>query len=102
MTLQARHFIDVSDIIGIHLLCSECGIELLLPFTGELRVKKFRNCPHCNATWTTASATSMESAIEEAIRIVRMVAGLLQNTPGFSLTLEIRAAKPPAFPAPVA
>jgi uncharacterized paraquat-inducible protein A len=99
MTVQARHFIDLSDIVGIRLLCSECGIEVLLPFTGELKVKKFRNCPHCNATWTT-NGTSIEPTIEEALRTIRIVADLLHHTPGFSLTLEIKAAKSSASPAP--
>jgi hypothetical protein len=91
VTVQAKRFIELSDIIGLRLRCGECAAELLLPFTGEIRVKKFRTCPHCNAAWTT-NGTTIEPAIEEAMRAVRILAGLLQGGygTGFSLTLEIK------------
>src|ERR1700681_4287382 len=92
MTIQAKHFIELSDIVGVRLRCGECSAELSLPFVGELRVKKLKTCPHCNAAWTT-NGTSMEPAIEEVVRAVRTMANLLNGgfKVGFSLTLEINA-----------
>jgi hypothetical protein len=91
MTIQAKRFIELSDILGLRLRCGECAAELSLPFTGEIRVKKLRTCPHCNAAWTT-NGTSIEPAIEDAMRSIRILANLLQGgyKAGFSLTLEIK------------
>jgi DNA-directed RNA polymerase subunit RPC12/RpoP len=87
MTIQ-----ELSDILGMRLRCNECSTEILVPFDREIRVKKFRTCPHCNAAWTT-NGTSIENAIEEAMQTVRVLANLLQGggfRAGFSLTLEIK------------
>jgi len=93
MTVQAKHFIELSDIIGIRLRCAECSAELLLPLAHEIKVKKLRNCPHCNANWTT-NGTSIEQEIEEVMRHVQILANLLRGIgfkAGFSLALEINA-----------
>jgi hypothetical protein len=78
MTIQAKRFIELSDIIGLRLRCAECDAELLLPLAHELRVKKLRNCPHCNAGWTT-KGTSIEPEIEQVMRHVGALSDLLSG-----------------------
>lgn len=97
MTIQTKHFIDLSSILAVRLRCNECEAEVLLPLLKDLRVKKLRVCPHCEHAWTT-NGTSIELAIEEALKAIKALARLLNGDfpVGFSLTLEINADNPAA------
>ena len=94
MTIQTKHFIDLHSILSLRLRCNKCQIELLLPLSKEIWVKRLRACPNCDNAWTT-NGSSIEPAIEDAIASIKKLARLLNGDfpVGFSLTLEIEVGK---------
>ena len=94
MTIQTKHFVEVSDIQGLRISCKHCGATIFLPFTKDFDVKKFLRCPLCREGWIIYNdgGSSIEPAVQEAVDAIRNLNRILGDHPdlGGALTLEIR------------
>jgi hypothetical protein len=46
MTSETRTMIELQDIIGIEIECSECHTKISFPISDRFKIGP--NCPHCN------------------------------------------------------
>jgi hypothetical protein len=88
MTVQSKHFIELSDIVGIRCECRnpECRATLLLPLNGEMG-DALLYCPKCKRGWTRLNGSyelEVKRHLVELERLKDMV-----NHLGFTLTLEV-------------
>src|ERR1700676_3287049 len=97
MTKQTKHFIEISDIVGVHFECRNCHATVSLERSGEIRVTSLRICPNCQEPWALSpQGSSIELAIKEFIDRVKEFEAVLQrrdefmNGRGFALSLEIK------------
>lgn len=101
MTIQTKHFIELSDLLALRLVCKECGATLTLLLsdeklaTGENRPQMFlSDCPVCHHNWAEIGGSSYEPLIRRATASLHKLKELLHGEAaaplGFALTLEIR------------
>jgi hypothetical protein len=93
MTGQTKHFIEVTDIIALRLLCKECHAELSVPIDKNIRVKSLRACPNCNAPWTWREESSIEPIVQKVVDAINGLGAAIgpDRFPlGCLLRLEIR------------
>ena len=102
MTVQTKHFIELSDIVAIRFACKRCGASLSLALsdsklaTGKGAVNNFIDrCPSCSHDWFDLRGSSYEQVVVEATVALNHLSDLLsgQMAPnlGASLVLEIKA-----------
>ena len=63
MTIQTKHFIELTDIVALRLVCKNCGTTLSVLLsdakltTGENSPNMFLgNCPSCHHSWADLGA----------------------------------------------
>lgn len=106
MTIQIKHFIEVSDLLALRLVCNNCGATLTLLLSdsklssGENSPQMFLSeCPSCHHSWAEVGGSSYEPLIRRATvalkRLQDILAGELKAPLGFKLAIEI---KPEAVP----
>jgi hypothetical protein len=106
MTIQTKHFIELSDLVALRLVCKHCGATLSLLLSddklaaGENSLNTFLStCPSCHREWAELGGSTYEPTIRKATAALNRLKGLLYGELaeplGFSLTLEI---KPEAMP----
>jgi hypothetical protein len=100
MTHQTKHFIELSDIIGIQIECKSptCGISLLaggetLTSLADAHNTTFTQCPTCNHPWTVPSTypTQMgfDTEIKKLLRLLNQVRGF-EDKLGCRLRFEVK------------
>jgi hypothetical protein len=98
MTTQTKHFIELSDIVGIQLECRKCGISLLAG--GETLIslagkhdETLGKCPTCSNPWTIPSTypTQMgyDTEIKNLLRLLESIRGF-EDKLGCRLRFEIK------------
>jgi hypothetical protein len=106
VTIQTKHFIEVSDLLALRFACRYCDATLTLLLsdeklsTGEHRPQTFLdNCPSCRRPWAEIAGTTYEPIIRKATVALRILQETLYGEAkaplGFSLMVEI---KPEAVP----
>jgi hypothetical protein len=100
MTIQAKHFIEPSDIIGLRFECNKCHSTISMVISPEVRVDALMMCPNCQTPWLGLPGSSdISSAVKEFIgSIVKMSATIKQwnegmavlRLAGFAFSLEIQ------------
>lgn len=106
MTIQTRHFIEVSDLLALRFVCKKCDATLSLLLsddklkTGENRVKNFIDrCPSCGCDWFDIGQSSYEQVITRVTaslnRLIELMNSETAKSLGASLIFEI---KPGAVP----
>ena len=93
MTSQTKHYIEVSDIIGIRCECKECHAALALPLATDVG-KSLLICPRCGKGWARQAHSTSEVLIEEFARKVEQLANALPFL-GFTFLLEIKEEERP-------
>jgi Zn finger protein HypA/HybF involved in hydrogenase expression len=93
MTSQTKHYIEVSDILGIRCECKNCHAVLTLPLAKDVG-NTLLKCPRCGKPWTRLENSTHEIQVSEFAAKVETLAAQLPNF-GFLLSLEI---KPEAKP----
>ena len=81
MTTQTRHFIELSDILGIQLECKnpKCGISLLaqgetLLSLADPQNTTFSKCPTCETPWTVPDSYPIQMGYDTEIKkFLRMI-----------------------------
>ena len=74
MTIQTKHFIELSDIIALRLDCKNCFASLTCSRGDKIEAKLLRVCPQCNEPWAALPGgstieleiTKLVSALREA------------------------------------
>ena len=100
MTIQTKHFIELTDLIALRLTCKHCGATLSLLLSdaklamGENSQSTFlSSCPSCHRNWADLGETTYEPQIKKATAALNRLTQLLHGESavplGFSLTLEI-------------
>ena len=97
MTSQTKHYIELSDIVGLRGSCLHCGATVSLPLTA-MRLDGLRSCHNCNEPWAMIAGSSIESTIKTFIdgfskleaAIGRVNEITTPSGGGFSLVLEIK------------
>ncbi|MGA2431102.1 MAG: hypothetical protein ABSH13_21575 [Candidatus Acidiferrum sp.] len=90
MTIQTKHFIEVSDIIGMRCQCKneQCRATLLLPLNGDVNDALLK-CPKCGRGWARLEGgTSFEVEIKKYLSELGKLKESMKHF-GFALTLEI-------------
>jgi transcription elongation factor Elf1 len=59
VTSQTKHFIEISDIIGIEFKCKTCGVSLLVEGDAiatavDTYSEMLHECPTCKHAWTVS------------------------------------------------
>ena len=105
MTIQTKHFIELSDILSIRLEClnprCRAAISLALSKDGEFELAKVRVCPNCSRPWLLIpGGSTIEPTVKTCIDSIRVTIGAIDawkeqmtacGFPGFSLALEIKS-----------
>ena len=104
MTIRAKYFIDMSDLVSIRIECKRCKTTLSLAISEDLRVDSLNMCPNCKEPWFALPGSStMQPSLADFVRSVNRMASALRdwrkamdtlNLPGFSLELEIKGPLP--------
>ena|SRR5271157_1457411 len=87
MTLETKFFLDLEDILAVHLRCSGCGISSLFPLS-KLSHAPYE-CPHCRVDWVLPQ-TSEETKISAFLSSLKGISDAMRGR-SFKLTLEIKA-----------
>jgi hypothetical protein len=89
MTSQTKHFIELSDIVGLHCECKQgtCKTALSIPVS-DVEGRELRVCPRCKEPWAQFIESSYEPIIVEFIQKLKR---LKEARLGCTLTLEIKA-----------
>jgi hypothetical protein len=89
MTIQTKHFIELSDIVGVRCECKnpECGATLLLPFSGTVN-DALLHCPKCKRGWAQLNGGTYELEIKKCLLDLERLKESVKHF-GFTLTLEI-------------
>ncbi len=77
MTRQTKHFIEVSDIVGIRLECKNCGSSLLISLgkTGRLLL----TCANCNhELWEDIEGLA-QKGIQQLIAAIKTIERVIEN-----------------------
>ena len=102
MTVQTKHFIELSDIVALRLECKKCGTTLTSLVGDKIDARALRVCPQCSEPWASLPGGStielellkLVAALKETRAAVDARAQLIRDG-GFFLSLEI---KPDAIP----
>jgi hypothetical protein len=106
MTIQTKHFIELSDLLALRFACKNCGATLTLLLSdhklsnGEGSPQMFLSrCPSCNHSWAEIGDANYEPNIRRATVALKRLQDLLigdSKAPlGFDLVIEI---KPESLP----
>lgn len=103
MTSQTKHFIELSDIVGIQLECKNpnCGVSLLVSGESVTSLSDRHNmtlakCPSCGGNWTVDSGKNpvqmgFDTEIKDFLRMLERVRGFGEKL-GCQLRFEIKEA----------
>lgn len=92
MTIQTKHFIELSDIVSLRFDCKHCGASLSLSLDDRL-YRKIAECPSCQRYWTVLNGASYEKLFSDvSASVKRLSDALVQTTLGCSLLLEVKEA----------
>jgi hypothetical protein len=97
MTIQIKHFIELSDIVSMRFDCRHCKASITVPFAEPVDTRKFCVCPQCSEPWARLpNGSTMELTIEKLVSALREMRQALEwrATPagqdsGFAFLLEI-------------
>ena len=103
MTIQTKHFIDLSDIVALRLVCKYCDASLSVPLSDEkLKTDNMKNlflseCPSCGRNWAEAGGSTNEPLITRFTAALNRLRDTFEAAShiGMTLVLEI---KPEAVP----
>jgi hypothetical protein len=94
VTIQTKHFIDLSDIISLRFECKDCGTTLTVSIKDKLP-GRMGKCPSCNQPWAVLNGASYELLFETFREAVNHLSRAIDGPPaapiGFSFSLEIKA-----------
>jgi hypothetical protein len=91
VTLETKHLIDFSDIIGVELECKKCKGKIMLSLGSA---KPFWSCPLCNADWL-APETEEHQIIRQLFVTLATADKTMQ---GRQFTLRLQMALPSQVP----
>lgn len=95
MTIQTKHFIEVSDLVGLRFECKDCGATLTLSPKQKLK-GSIEKCPSCHHSWAVLNDSSYEPAFtrftDTLNQLNQILAGPNPAPIGFLFTLEIKQA----------
>ncbi len=104
MTVQAKYFIDTSDVLSIRVECKHCRASVLLPIQKEFQANALGACPNCKKPWLAlpTAQTFVPVLNEFASSLIEIATKLTEwrgkmeaaAVPGFSFDLEIRGPMP--------
>jgi hypothetical protein len=104
MTSETKRFIELSDIVGLRLLCRSCGCSLLVDIEREdgpvvnlisSTTSTLMKCPTCGEGWTQfreRGGDPWDSEVKEFLRKMRFLRQI-ESKFGFALALEIKDEK---------
>ncbi len=100
MTIQAKHFIEPSDIIAVRFECNKCHATVSMAISPDIRLDALAMCPNCQKPWLAIPGTDdLTEVVKEFIdAIVKMSLALKRwnehmgvlHLSGFSFSLEIQ------------
>jgi transcription elongation factor Elf1 len=97
MTSQTKHFIELSDIVGIEFSCKRCGISLLVKGDAIATAvgtysEMLHQCPTCKHAWTVPesypASLSADTHLKKFVRMLEEINNL-QASLGCGLRFEI-------------
>ena len=96
MTRQIKHYIEITDVLGLRFACKSCGTTVSFPISQTFDLTKLGECPCCKKSWiANASGASIQGEIEAIIRSVRKMADIFGTDSKFptelQLTIEVKA-----------
>lgn len=98
MTAQTKHYIELSDIVSLRLVCKRCDTNLTFRLSDQIDARCIRVCPQCNEPWTKLpSGSTIENAVVEHVGSIKRLGDIVHRwseqrpDSGFSLTLEVKA-----------
>jgi hypothetical protein len=102
MTVQTKHFIELTDLVALRFTCKHCEATLSLPLsdiklsTGENSpINMFLgNCPSCGRGWMLTNGATYEPIVKKFTAALNRLREMLQQEPpapiGCSLMLELK------------
>lgn len=94
MTIQTKHYIDLSDIINFRFECKTCGTSLTVPLKDRL-MNRLEKCPGCYQPWAILNGASYEPLFDRFREAVLNLDNALVGPPpaplGLRFSLEIKA-----------
>lgn len=94
MTVQTKHFIELSDVLSLRFDCKHCGASLSLSLDDRL-YGTIASCPGCHQPWTVLNGSSYEKLFADFSTLVkRLRMDTDTSIPlGCSMLLEIKQPK---------
>jgi len=91
MTSQTKHYIELSDILGLRFECAACNASVSFPLSQKFDLEKLSDCPGCSKTWVTfPMGPSIRGEIETLIRAITQLGGALTPDSKFPTKLVLR------------
>jgi DNA-directed RNA polymerase subunit RPC12/RpoP len=92
MTSRTRNFIELADLIGLHMECDNCDATLTAPLNKQDRDMP-ENCPNCGHRWGSKPAPNgkqtKEYVAEFAVHLRALQVEMAGDSRGFMLTFEV-------------
>jgi len=94
MTSQTKHYIELVDILALRFECADCKTSVSFLMSESIDLRKLGVCPNCGQWWAnipleSTIAPDIQSFIESAKRLMRILGPDSEFSKRFSLTLEI-------------
>ncbi len=86
MTLETKYFLNLPDILAVHVECSGCHVSSSFPVSKLLHAPY--ECPHCHVDWLLPR-TSEEKAISAFVASLNGATEALKGR-SFKLSLEVK------------
>jgi hypothetical protein len=95
MTIQTRHYIELSDVVALRCECRHCGAVLTLSLAKEISTRKLRRCPNCDEEWAESIEVTISNAITSLKKLQSEMEDRSSRDGGFSLTIEVKGIAAP-------
>lgn len=82
MTSQTKCFIEMSDVIALHVECNHCHTSLSLSLQEGVKEGVIKKCPSCGMEWTLIKETNYEKVISEFVNQLKLFMNVLYGIAG--------------------
>ncbi len=95
MTIQTKHFIELSDILALRFVCKKCDTALSLSLADEkLRTDNSTNqflaeCPNCHEDWFSVAGNNYEPILRRATAALSRLKELLYSDSAAKLNVSL-------------
>jgi hypothetical protein len=89
MTSQTRHYIDLEDLLGLHLGCKDCSTSIDLEIAKVAQLPQ--NCPNCGRRWMAPNQGDMRASTP----FYALISGFLAEFTALKNAMDSKIVSPP-------